>query len=187
MRILAILLVLSAHAVLAQSEAPQSLGGGETVLTLYGGYGGGFIGAATVGLLVSSVGASTDAALVTGVIVYPLATAAATYGIGQAFGGDGTLSGTLAGAVVGAGVGAGLAVLAGTLAVGNTKGQPSGDVEEFFFGALGGLGVLVAVAVPYALGPPIGAMIGFYASLQPSAMPAPDGTAAPGVTLLIRF
>jgi len=187
MRILAILFVLSAHAVLAQSEAPQSLGGGETVLTLYGGYGGGFIGAATVGLLVSSVGASTDAALVAGVIIYPLATAAATYGIGQAFGGDGTLSGTLVGAVVGAGVGAGLAVLAGTLAIGNTKGQPPDGIEEFFFGAFEGLGVLVAIAVPYALGPPIGAMVGFNASLQPSAMPTPDGTAAPGVSLHIRF
>lgn len=187
MRILTILLVLSAHAALAQPDASQSLGGGETVLTLYGGYGGGFIGAATAGLLASSVGASTDAALITGVIVYPLATAVATYGIGQAFGGDGTLSGTLAGAVVGAGVGAGLAVLAGTLAVRNTEERPPGDVEEFFFGALEGLSVLVAVVVPYALGPPIGALVGFNASLHPSVMPTPDGTAAPGVALLVHF
>ncbi len=185
MRSLVFLFALSASATSAQPEVPRSMGTGQNVLALHGGAGAGYLGAVAVGLLTNRLGASPDAALITGIVAYPLVTAAATYGLGRAFGADGTLRGTLVGAAIGASAGAGLAYLAGNLAARNVECPTPDDYDDLFGCALEGLGVLAAMIVPYALGPPIGAVVGFNVSVQPSAAVGPDGETALGFALRV--
>ncbi len=184
MRFLVVACVLASTSALAQPEPPRSLNAGQTVLIFYGGYGGGLIGAATAGVLLNKLGASSGVSIVTAIVVYPLTTATATYGIGQAFGGDGSFQSTLVGATLGAGAGLGVSLIVSRLVGPDDEGPPedAGDLVDAFSDALA---AGFAIVVPYVLGPPIGAMVGFSLSAKTSAIVSPDGSVAPGLSLRV--
>ena len=179
--LLVLLLACSVPAVSAQEaelvgddplrHAPAA----QQVVMALGGHWAGGSGALLSGVFVRKASGSWEAGAVTGLLLYPLGVAAASYGIGTLFGTDGTFNGTLRGAYIGAGLGTALGV--STVMI---FAKDADTVED-------ALGVLLLSSVLYVGGTLVGAMHGYNASVQPTALRGFGGETVPGARLTISL
>jgi hypothetical protein len=145
--LLGLLLVTPYFAQPVPTAPPPRLGDGEQVLVVWGAMAGGALSTIAAGAMLDAVGASETASFLTAVAVYPVAVAGATYGLGNAFGGNGTFQGTLTGAGIGAAAGAGTGVLVGYLVVRDLENDPdhpdgwAGDLFSAVFEAIMALAI----------------------------------------------
>ncbi len=178
--VLTLFLLCSAPAVRAQeaASAGDSLRYTETaqhmLMVIGGHFGGGFTAVGAV-VLTTWTSSSSEAAFLAALMTYPLGVAAASYGLGRALGRPGTFGGTLRGAYLGASLGAALGASAVLFLAERT------DTLE------AALGVLVLSGMLYIGGTLAGAVHGYDASIQPTALRGAGGEAVPGLRVAFSF
>ncbi|MEP0547214.1 MAG: hypothetical protein ABJF88_09805 [Rhodothermales bacterium] len=125
----------------------------------------------------------------TGIIMvltlYPLGAAAASYGVGQVSGTEGTFGGTVRGAYIGAGLGlvVGVPISALLLRAASPEETPS-SINE----GIGTTFLALSVgAMIYIGGTLIGSVRGYNASVQPTVVRNVDGQMVPAARLTIAF
>ncbi len=167
--------------------ALRRLGVARSALALYAGYGGGVMTAVATGLMMKEAGSTPGDAVLAGLVAYPLAAGGIVYGVGRAFGAGGSLERTLAGAAVGAGIGAGVMLVAVAAAQNRSDEDPPDDTGYLIDGVPAGLSIAIVGVVLYAVGPPVGALVGFSGSARPAALVGSGGHVVLGASLRVRF